>query len=160
MRLTIVRHAHAGHKRQWHRPDEERPLDELGVRQARALPAALGDRHVSRIVSSPAVRCLQTVSPLADELGLAIEVWTDLGPDGFAPRILSACFGDERFDDAVLCTHGELLQPLLERNDIRRLARHHDLHRDQLLLKGSAWRLHIEPDGRATRLTHLVPPVA
>jgi 8-oxo-dGTP diphosphatase len=158
MRLTIVRHAYAGHKKHWDGPDLERPLDELGRRQALALAAALGrGRRVSRVVSSPAVRCLQTVTPLSDATGVPVEVWDDLGPEGFARRIISACFGDAHFDDAVLCTHGELLQPLLERHDIRRLARHNNLHREELLTKGSAWRLHIEPDGRATRLTHLVP---
>jgi phosphohistidine phosphatase SixA len=155
MRLTIVRHAFAGQKRGWTRPDLERPLDAVGRQQAIALVALLG-RRVTRIVTSPAVRCIQTVTPFAEVLGVDIELWPRIGPDGLSSD-LSMCFVDDAFDGAVVCTHGELLQPLAERVDISRLARGQKIKRDTLLTKGSAWRLHIDPTGNVTKLTHLVP---
>jgi 8-oxo-dGTP diphosphatase len=157
MHLTIVRHASAGQKRDWTDPDMERPLDELGRRQADALSTLLRRAPVSRIVSSPAVRCLQTMAPLARALGMPVEIGPDLGPDASTRTILVACLVDPTFDDAVLCTHGELLSPLLQREDIARLARRNGLKREALLTKGSAWRLTVEPDGTVTELTHLLP---
>jgi 8-oxo-dGTP diphosphatase len=157
MHLTIVRHASAGQKREWTDPDIERPLDDLGRRQTEVLTSLLRRARVARIVSSPAVRCLQTVTPLATAVGVPVEVGDDLGPDGFTRRILVACLADPAFDDAVLCTHGELLSPLLQRDDISRLARRNGIKRDVLLTKGSAWRLGIDADGTVTKLTHLLP---
>lgn len=158
MRLTIVRHADAGEKRHWHGPDLERPLDATGHEQVLALTPLLLRHDVGRIVSSPALRCVQTVEPLADAVGVTIETWADLGPDGFASRIITACFGDGEFDDAVLCTHGELLQPLLQLEDIRRQMSRHRFTRGRLLTKGSAWRLHLTSTGQVTKLVHLLPP--
>jgi 8-oxo-dGTP diphosphatase len=159
MQLTIVRHATAGQKREWTDPDMERPLDELGRRQAEALGTLLRRAAVTRIVSSPATRCLQTMAPLATALGLPVEITDDLGPDAFTRKILLACLEDPTFDDAVLCTHGEQLAPLLQHEDIARLARRNRIKRETLLTKGSAWRLGIDAGGRVTKLTHLLPNV-
>jgi broad specificity phosphatase PhoE len=48
-----------------------RPLTELGHRQAQSLVTALGT-DVDAIYSSPALRCLQTVQPLANVTGLPV----------------------------------------------------------------------------------------
>jgi len=157
MRLTLVRHAFAGHKREWHGPDSERPLDERGRREAVALSSLLARHPVGRIVSSPALRCRQTVQPLADLLDLDVETWSDLGPDGAASGIVTGCFAHPAFDDAVLCTHGELLQPLLRLEGIHRAVRNRRLSKAALLTKGTAWRLHLDDDGQVTKLVHLVP---
>lgn len=158
MRLTIVRHAHAGDKGTWSGDDLQRPLDERGEQQVAALVPLLNRHRVSRIVSSPALRCVQTVQALADTTGLPIEIWSDLGPEGPASSLIVASFGDRTFDDAVVCTHGEMLQQLLALEDIRRVARRSHLSRRRLLIKGSAWRLHITDDGRVTKLVHQLPP--
>ena len=158
MRLTLVRHAFAGHKGNWH-PDLERPLDELGVRQTESLTRVLARRRVRRIISSPAVRCVQTVAPLAEAIDIAVEVWPDLGPEGFSRWILMACIADPDFDRAVVCTHGELMSPLLERDDIAGLTQRDGLKRDRLLTKGSAWQLTVDARGIVTALAHVLPPV-
>lgn len=49
-------------------------LSDEGVRQAERLPAALERFPISRLVSSPQLRSIQTAQPVADALGLAIEV--------------------------------------------------------------------------------------
>lgn len=72
MKLVLVRHG---------RPDEEdqvRPYDPPlradGRAQAEAVAARLAHEGITRIVSSPMTRALQTAQPLADRLGLPIDV--------------------------------------------------------------------------------------
>jgi len=49
-------------------------LSEQGVEQSRRLPDALARFRVNRLVSSPQRRAIQTAGPLAEKLGLAVEV--------------------------------------------------------------------------------------
>ena len=157
MRLTIVRHARALNKDSWTDDDLLRPLESFGERQAKALAVLIAEHGVRRILSSPAVRCLQSVQPLADLVGTRIELWDDLGPDGLGSTIVTECFANPAYDDTVLCTHGELMQPLTRLEDLRRVARRRDLSSQRLLRKGSAWRLRIGTSGQITKLDHLVP---
>lgn len=53
------------------------PLTELGHQQAETLVAAVGP-NVDAIYSSPALRCLQTVQPLATAAGLPVRVVPEL----------------------------------------------------------------------------------
>ncbi len=76
----LVRHAHAGDKRYWTGPDLERPPSETGHREAHGLLTRLRDYDITRILRSPAVRCLQTVEPVAARRGLPRE--TIEGPRG------------------------------------------------------------------------------
>jgi phosphohistidine phosphatase SixA len=81
MPLLVIRHARAGHRYDWSGDDRERPLDERGRRQADALVQELEDYPLSRILSSPYDRCVQTVEPLAAERGLAIEQRDEFGEE-------------------------------------------------------------------------------
>jgi phosphohistidine phosphatase SixA len=157
--LTIVRHARAGNKRAWGGPDDVRPLDPFGSAQAAALaPRLAAAGTVGRLVSSPALRCVQTLQPLAGLVGAPIETWEALGPHADAGG-LRATLGHPAFDDAVVCTHGELLRPLLRTLRRRGASRSGaDAHGRHLLEKGSAWRLTIEPDGTVSAFVHLPAP--
>ena len=158
MRLTFVRHARAGSKRGWEGNDELRPLDELGFVHAAALaPRLAGAGPVRRLLSSPALRCVQTLQPLADIVGLPIERWDALGPHASAAGVRST-LGHPAFDDVVMCTHGEVLRPLLRTLRGRGVSRDGaHLHGRRLLAKGSAWRLTIAPDGSVTSFEHITP---
>src|SRR4029453_7056236 len=61
----LLRHAHAGNKQGWAGPDRPGPLSNAGRREAYGLLTQLRDYPISRILSSPTVRCLETVEPLA-----------------------------------------------------------------------------------------------
>jgi broad specificity phosphatase PhoE len=61
----LVRHAPAGDKRAWTGPDLMRPLSGAGHREAHGLLVQLRPCPIARIVSSPTVRCVETVEPLA-----------------------------------------------------------------------------------------------
>ncbi|MGH2977341.1 MAG: SixA phosphatase family protein [Gaiellaceae bacterium] len=70
---VLVRHASAGDRRDWAGDDRLRPLDARGRRQSAALVELLRPLEPRRIVSSPYVRCVQTVEPLAAALGRPVE---------------------------------------------------------------------------------------
>jgi 8-oxo-(d)GTP phosphatase len=70
--VLLVRHAKAGERAQWHGDDDLRPLTKDGQRQAAALGLLLLLFRPSPVYSAPRVRCVQTVEPLARELGVEI----------------------------------------------------------------------------------------
>jgi phosphohistidine phosphatase SixA len=110
--LLVVRHADAGDKRSWKGPDGLRPLSPHGRRQAEGLVIRLQDYPVERILSSPTLRCQQTVQPLARDRFLQIEPLAALGVDA-GPDQVRAVFRDRELRNAVLCTHGETIGRLL-----------------------------------------------
>jgi phosphohistidine phosphatase SixA len=158
MRLVVVRHAHAGQKRHWSGDDANRPLSPTGVRQSIWLTARLCHQRVARLIASPALRCRQTLSPLATLTGLKIEVWPALATNasGAADRLL-ACLLDPTCRDAVICTHGELLSALYDRADVLAAAQRLGLSRDELLPKGSSSELLVRADGTVDSLAQLRP---
>ncbi len=112
--LILVRHAVAVHRDDWAGSDLGRPLTPLGERQAEGLVLRLEDYPVERILCSPAVRCLQSVAPLTRQRLVPVEATSLLGVDA-APADLLELIWDDDLDDAVLCTHGELIGEVLAR---------------------------------------------
>ena len=84
-----------------------------------------------------------------------------MGRPRSARRSRAGCaptFGHPAFDGAVVCTHGELLRPLLRtlrRRSHGRSAAH--AHGRDLLAKGSAWVLTFRPDGSVASFEHISP---
>jgi broad specificity phosphatase PhoE len=72
VQLLLVRHALPLRSEPGQGSDPE--LTEQGVEQARRLPDALARFPISRVVSSPQRRAIQTAQPVADALGLSIEI--------------------------------------------------------------------------------------
>ena len=68
----LVRHAKAGSRHRWDGDDFERPVSASGRKQADAMAARLVDAGVTSLWSSPYVRCIETLEPLADLVGLPI----------------------------------------------------------------------------------------
>lgn len=105
--ILLLRHGSAGDSAAWQGDDHERPLDKRGRKQAKALVRQLGSFEPVAVVSSPYLRCLQTVEPLARSLGVPVDVRDELGYarhdlDG---RPLVASFAGLT---AVVCGHGGL----------------------------------------------------
>jgi 8-oxo-dGTP pyrophosphatase MutT (NUDIX family)/phosphohistidine phosphatase SixA len=109
----LVRHAKAGSRADWEGRDELRPLSTSGRRQAKAIVRAFDGRSVGRILSSPAVRCVETVRPLAAARSRPIEERDELaeGADvGGAQSLL-----DEIASVPVVFSgHGDLIPALVE----------------------------------------------
>jgi 8-oxo-dGTP diphosphatase len=104
--VLLVRHAQAGDRFAWAAPDAARPLDVRGRRQADALVEQLAHYDVARIVSSPAVRCVQTVEPLARARGLMVETDDALSVDRQSRD--GAALVESLAADVVVCAHGGL----------------------------------------------------
>src|SRR5579875_412658 len=155
--LILLRHATAGDKKHWHGEDLERPLDEAGRAEARALAGVLACFAPRRVISSPAVRCLETVQPYAAQIGAAVETEAAFLPPGrlrdsagnptnagdpaaTMKRIVAAA------DPTVVCVHRENIPALLaaacEQLGTESPAR-------PAVPKGGFWALHIG----GTRLT-------
>ena len=63
--MIVLRHAAAGDRAAWSDADRWRPLDEIGLGQSLELAGAFDGFAISRIMTSPYVRCQQTVAALA-----------------------------------------------------------------------------------------------
>jgi broad specificity phosphatase PhoE len=108
--LLLVRHAWAGHARDWDGDDRLRPLDEKGRRQAAGLPGLLARFDTARIASGSYLRCIQTLEPLSEERRLPIEQRSGL--DEGSSREVSLAVLREFGNEAVLCTQGDVLENL------------------------------------------------
>ena len=81
--LVLVRHGHAGNRRDWDGPDELRPLDDRGRREAAQLAQVLPVFGPVAVSSARRTRCEQTVEPLAERLGLPVQPLPELGEEEF-----------------------------------------------------------------------------
>lgn len=113
MPLVVVRHAHAGDRSTWTGDDRLRPLSSRGQVQARALIAPLASLEPKRILSSPAVRCRQTVEPLGAEIGLDV-IDDDRLSEGSPPRLVADLLDDLAGTTTVVCTHGDIVPRILD----------------------------------------------
>lgn len=140
MTILLVRHASAGDRSRWDSDDRLRPLDGRGRIQAERLVASLADRDVERVLTSPYVRCRETVNPLASVLGLPVEERLELGEGAGAAAALRLV-AELRGAVAVLCTHGDVVAEMLGEESE----------------KGSVWVLEPQADGLLRRREYLRP---
>ena len=85
--IDLVRHMKAKNRRKWMAPQDERPLSKLGLRQAAFHAGAmLEGETIAAIYSSPAVRCRTTVEPVAERLGIDIQIEPLLAETGGYPE--------------------------------------------------------------------------
>jgi 8-oxo-dGTP diphosphatase len=117
--ILLVRHAKAGKRADWAGDDNDRPLEPAGRAQAQRLIDLLSAFAPNRIVSADPVRCVQTVQPLADRLGISVRVDTVFGDESYV-RAPSAT------EDALLalakpgkvtvvCSQGTTIPALIDR---------------------------------------------
>ncbi len=109
MSVILLRHASAGERSAWDGDDMLRPLDKRGRKQASKLRDELRARGVKRVVSSPYVRCMQTVAPLGLEI-----VPDERLAEGASERDTRELLAT--LDDAVACTHGDVVENVLGRS--------------------------------------------
>ena len=161
MAVYLVRHADAGTRHEWHQPDDLRPLTERGERQAAGVVELLGDRPITRILSSPAMRCRKTIEPLAAHLGVEVELHAALLEGAALQDALAVvraaaatpAEGDAA-GDAVLCSHGDVIPDVLT----YLMGKGMRTGPDRRCQKGSVWVL--EVDGADVVRGEYVPPPA
>jgi 8-oxo-dGTP diphosphatase len=110
MSVVLLRHASAGDRAAWTGDDRRRPLDKKGWKQATRLVDELRELGVRRVLSSPYDRCVQTVEPLAEELGVGIEIDDRLAEGAGRKAALELL---SSLEDAVACTHGDIVEEVL-----------------------------------------------
>lgn len=152
MTLILLRHAHAGSRRAWVGDDRERPLSDKGQQQAEAVASRLERLAPVRILSSPTVRCRQTVVPLGRRLELDVTD-DDRLFEGAGRDDVRSVIDEVKRDTVVLCSHGDVIPELL-----RELLDRGMTHRDPLVWqKASAWIVERDGDNWGAA-TYLRPP--
>lgn len=153
--VYVIRHARAGDRARWTEPDILRPLTARGRLQAERLVTMFADVAFAKLVSSPFVRCVQTLEPLARARGLAIDETFDLA-EGRGFELLEKIVLDlGHSGPAAVCVHGEVQQQLIEDLLDRgvRLRGRGPVE----FKKGSTWILEVQ-DGLVTAARCLPPP--
>jgi 8-oxo-dGTP diphosphatase len=116
--VLIVGHATAGDRNSWKGDDRIRPLDEDGREQAQELVRLLSRFEVQKLVAADYLRCIETLKPLADSIGLEVEEEPLLSETGFPGHEREAVeairkLGDH--DDAVAaCSQRQVIPALIE----------------------------------------------
>jgi len=150
-----VRHARAGSRKYWKRPDIERPVSKKGQRQAEGLVDMLAGYPIKRIFSSPYVRCVQTVEPLAEKLKKQVEQLLELTEGAPAEEVINVLRQSADSTD-IWCTHGDIvalvLDAIVEQDGVKLKKS------DKKYPKGSFWELEQDKKGRVTKATYFPPP--
>ncbi|MBA2173782.1 histidine phosphatase family protein [Halobacillus locisalis] len=71
--IYFVRHAHSTYTEK----ERSRPLSEHGKRDAEKVKDLLANKNIHHVLSSPYLRSIQTVEPLANEIGKEVHVIED-----------------------------------------------------------------------------------
>jgi 8-oxo-dGTP diphosphatase len=150
--LYFVRHAKAGNRERWEEDDRSRPLTKNGLKQAEALVSVLGPYAISAVWSSPYLRCVQTVEPIAKARRLKVQETRHLA-EGARLKGAYRFIEDPEIDDAVLSTHGDVIQELVDDLIRRRIVRGSQMALD----KGSTWAVEVE-DGSPVGARYIPAP--
>lgn len=148
--MFVVRHAKAGSRRRFEGDDELRPLSRNGRAQAKALAEQLAHRDIARVLTSPYTRCIETVAPLAHQLGVDVEI-EDVLAEG-ADWSYSLAIIEQAALPTVLCSHGDVIGDLMHHLDRRGVPLD-----DDRIEKGSTWVLQVE-EGEVVKARYLPPP--
>ncbi|MPZ52767.1 MAG: NUDIX domain-containing protein [Acidimicrobiia bacterium] len=150
--LYVVRHAHAIKRKDWNGEDHLRPLTPKGVSESIGIANLLETAQVERIVSSPALRCVQSVEPLAERTGVAIEANQALA-ENVRPETTATLVKELAGSNAVVCTHGDLMPLIVE--DL--VVGDHTVDGTSSWPKGSTWTITVDA-GRLVSSSYLGPP--
>ena len=155
MTVYLVRHAKAGDRDAWHEDDRLRPLSVRGHLQARMLVELLHDASFDRILSSPYVRCMETVVPIAGNRGMAVEPVEELAEAAPLDGGL-ALVRKHTISGALMCMHGDVLPMLLDYYATTGV----EIPGEREWPKGCLWTLETDNTGEVVRARYTPPPTA
>ena len=148
----FARHAKAGSRGHWQGDDRLRPLSKKGAKQAEALIDLFKPFKISAIYSSPFLRCVETVGPLARDRGLEIQETPALA-EGRGLRGAYEFMSDPNLDNVLLSTHGDLVWELVEDLVDRRVIKPGEGGYE----KGSTWVVEVDK-GKPVRARFIPAP--
>jgi broad specificity phosphatase PhoE len=105
--LYFVRHAKAGSRHDFKGDDRLRPLSPNGKHQAAALAIPLVDAGVKTLISSPYLRCIQTLRPTAKVIGVTVEIDERLAEGRSFVDVLDLLASLP--DRTAVCSHGDVI---------------------------------------------------
>jgi exopolyphosphatase/guanosine-5'-triphosphate,3'-diphosphate pyrophosphatase len=146
--LYLVRHAKALKRSRWSGADRMRPIGRSGHAQARQIAARLTSHPVERVISSPYLRCRQTLEPLAATLGLRLEIDERLAEGEPTAKALDLLCELDR--PTAICSHGDVIPALVCELEERGM----DVRGELRCEKGSTWIL----EGPGPRRASYRPP--
>ena len=137
----------------WTGDDIKRPLSKKGWKQSTLVGKRLAKLDPAALLSSPYVRCVQTLEPLAARLGTTIEIEQRLCEDEPVGPVLELLA--EAPDHSVLCSHGDIIPAALAalQQGGAKLRTPTDWR------KASVWVLGRNKKGRIVHATVWPPPV-
>lgn len=152
-RLYLVRHAKAGERRLWDGDDVDRPLSAKGWKQSELLAKRLAKLEAGTLLSSPYVRCVQTLEPLARKLKQPIEIDQRLSEDEPFEPVLELLA--EVTPGAVMSSHGDIIPATLAALERRGT----EIRTPPDWRKASVWVLKRNTHGAIVHATVWPPPV-
>lgn len=150
--LYLVRHAHAGSRSRWSGEDTLRPLSKRGRRQAEGIRDQLAHLGPKRLLSSPALRCVQTLEPLAEALGLPVDLDKRLAEGTPVAEVIDL-LTEASDTPTAMCSHGDVIPAVLHAQLSGGMTTGEPLRWP----KGSTWVL-TWGDRRATEARYLPSP--
>ena len=155
MTVFLVRHAKAGDREAWADDDRLRPLSGRGHLQARVLIELLRDATFDRILSSPYVRCMETVVPIAGVRGMPVEPVEELSEAAPFDTAI-ALVRKHAISGALMSMHGDVLPMLLDYYAAAGI----DIPVEREWPKGCVWTLEADNTGEIVRARYTPPPPA
>ena len=140
--FILLRHAKAITRDEWQGDDDDRPLDSYGQNQAKRLLAMYQVFNLEEIHTSDAVRCYDTVIPIAKGLNIRLEVTGKLSEDTFKKdkeKALDYAKDLMKLNESVLlCSHNPILPKILNK-----LSKKSEVDADEgKLLPADGWVIH------------------
>ncbi len=153
--ITIVRHGKAVPPSTWDGPDSTRPLLHRGMEQSLQIAPAIAAFGPTKLVTSTATRCWDTMAPLADYATLPLKAIDGLSQDAYE---LGRATVDKQIskrlrkqENVVLCSHGPVIPDLVRSLTIATGAKAAGLQRAANLATGDFAVFHLTR-GDAPRL--------
>lgn len=133
--------------------DIDRPLSKKGRKQAELLSKRLGKLKPGPLLSSPYVRCVQTLEPLAERWRSEVVVEQRLCEDEPVEPVLRLLA--EADDRSVMCSHGDIIPATID----ALVRAGTELRTPTDWRKASVWVLKRNKHGRIVHATAWPPPV-
>jgi len=153
--VFLIRHAKAGDREAWIDDDRLRPLSGRGHLQARVLVTLLRDATFDRILSSPYVRCMETVVPISGVRGMPVEPVDELS-EGAPLDAAVALVRKHAVSGALMCMHGDVLPMLLDYYAAAGI----DIPAEREWPKVCVWTLETDNTGEIVHARYTPPPPA
>ena len=150
--LYLVRHAKAGSRHDFVGDDRLRPLTSNGQLQALALADALVAAGVKSLISSPYVRCVETLQPIAELIDVTVAPDECLAEGGSYEPVLELIRSLP--DGTALCSHGDVIAETIAALERRGC----QLTSPPDWRKATVWVLERDADGVVTTAEAWPPP--